>query len=350
MKMNLRKGRLVGALCIAALIGAACGSGSGGSAATSGGAEGLSGEIVVSGSSTVEPISALVAEKFQGANPDVSISVDGPGTGDGFELFCQGETDVSDASRPIKLDEEAPVCEENGVEFIEIKVGIDGMAVLTSPENSAVDCLSFADLYALTGPESEGFEDWSDANSLAEEIGAAGAPYPDVPLDVVGPGEESGTYDSYVELALEGIAEERGVPEEEFATRPDYQSSPNDNVIIEGIQGSASSLGWVGYSFYSQNTDTVRALAVDDGESGCVEPTEETIQSAEYPLARFLYIYVNAAEAEKNDALSAFVDYYLSEEGIASVAEVGYVGLAEDDFQISAQAWDAREVGSREDS
>ena len=346
MASSKGRARMLGALCLAASVSAGCGSG--GTDAAAG--EGVSGEIVVSGSSTVEPISALIAEKFQSANPDVSISVDGPGTGDGFELFCQGETDVSDASRPIKLDEEAPACKKNGIEFIEIKVGIDGMAILTSPENTAVECLSFADLYALTGPESEGFASWSDANALAEELGAPGAPYPDVPLDVVGPGEESGTYDSYVELALEGLAEERGVPEEEFATRPDYQSSPNDNVIIEGIQGSASSLGWVGYSFYSQNQDSVQALAVDDGESGCVEPTEETIQSAEYPLSRFLYIYVNAEEATTNEALKSFVDFYVSKEGISSVSEVGYVPLAEADFQESLSAWEAEEIGSREDS
>lgn len=340
--------RLVPVLGLAALVSAACGSG--GSGVSAGAAEDLSGEIVVSGSSTVEPITALVAEKFQGANPDVSISVDGPGTGDGFELFCRGEIDVSDASRPIKLDEEGAICKENNIDFIEIKVGIDGMAVLTSSENADVDCLSFTDLYALTGPESEGFEDWSDADGLAAELDAPGAPYPDIPLDLVGPGEESGTYDSYVELALEGIAEERGIPEEGFASRPDYQSSPNDNVIIEGVQGSASSLGWVGYSFYSQNQDSVRALSLDDGESGCIEPTEETIRSAEYPLARFLYIYVSANALVENDTLETFIDFYLSENGMASVSEVGYVPLNPEDFQRSLDAWEAKEVGSREDS
>jgi phosphate transport system substrate-binding protein len=308
------------------------------------GAENLTGNVVVSGSSTVEPISGLVAEKFQSDNPGVSISVDGPGTGDGFVLFCNGETDISDASRPIK-PEEAEVCEENGIEFIELKVAIDGLAVLTSPKNDQVECLDFGDLYALLGPESQGFRRWSDADDLGQEIGAGHTPYPDIQLVVTAPGEESGTYDSFVEIALGDLAEER---EQEEASRPDYQSSPNDNVIIEGIGGSSGALGWVGFAFYSQNRDSVKALQIDGGE-GCVEPSAETASSGEYPLARDLFIYVSEARLQGNRALEAFVDFYMTEEGMASVEEVGYVDLHPEDLDATRSAWQARRTGTHED-
>ena len=313
-----------------------------------GSGSGASGEVVVSGSSTVEPISSLVAEKFQGENPDVSISVDGPGTGDGFELFCKGDTDVSDASRPIEAEEQA-ACEEAGIEYIELKVAIDGLTVMTNPANSAVECLDYKDLYALLGIESEGFESWSDANDLAAEIDAGNAPYPDVPLEIVGPGQESGTYDSFAELVLEGIAvDERKQPEDGPFIRPDYQSSPNDNVIIQGIEGSETSLGWVGFAFASEAGDQTKSLAIDGGDGSCVEPTPESIADGSYPISRDLFVYVNAANAEQNDALAQFVDFYLSEEGLASVGEVGYVDQPTDQLQSSKDAWEAMETGTRE--
>lgn len=329
---------LIGSVCCLAL--AAC---SGGSNAATG--SDLTGEIVISGSSTVEPISTLVAELFQGANPEVSISVNGPGTGDGFELFCNGETDVSDASRPID-EEEAAACSDGGIEFIELKVGIDGISVITSVDDQAVQCLDFKDLYALLGPESKGFGNWSDANDLAEEIGAGNAPYPDAPLVIAAPGEESGTYDSFTELVLEETAEERGLSEEEWLPRPDYQATPTDNVIIEAVGGTPSSLGWVGYAFYEENQETVKAIAVDDGD-GCTEPTQETIGDGSYPIARDLYIYVNAEKAD-SDTLTAFIDFYLSEEGLSSVSEVGYVSLPQDEIDASRGAWEERTTGSRE--
>ena len=347
MSIRSRRLKIVAALSALALLAGACGGSDNPLDESEGG--GASGSISISGSSTVEPVSAANALKFNEENPDVSIDVNGPGTGDGFALFCEGETDISDASRPIKLDEEAPICEENGIDFIELKIGIDGISVLTSPENEDVTCLSYADLYALLGPESEGFENWSDANDIGEELGSSNVPYPDAPLVVTAPGEESGTYDSFVELVLEGIAvDERGISEDGPFVRPDYQASPNDNVIIEGISGNPSSLGWVGYSFYSQNSEVVKALEVDGGD-GCVAPTEETISSAEYPISRYLYIYVNAAKAEENGAIQSYVDFYLSEAGVATVSEMGYVNLHDDDLATSRQVWEDRETGSREE-
>lgn len=340
--------RLLAVGLVFALAGAACAPQEEGNS-TGSGDESLSGSLAVSGSSTVEPISAANAEKFAAENPGVQISVDGPGTGDGFELFCRGDIDIADASRPIDPDEEIPACEKNGVEFIELKVAVDGLSVVTSKANDQVECLSFPDLYALLGPESEGFDKWSDANALGKEVGGS-ADYPEADLSITAPGEESGTYDSFAELVLEDIAvEERKQPEDGPFVRPDYQASADDNVIIEGIGGNPTSLGWVGYAFYSQASDSVRAIAIEEEEgSGCVEPTDETIASGEYPIARDLYIYVNRAKAEANPALSAYVDFYLSDAGLASVSEVGYVDLTDEAIAETTSAWESREVGSRE--
>jgi phosphate transport system substrate-binding protein len=348
MKLSLRMTRVLIIALAIALVAAACGGDDDGGGGAGGAQQDLSGSITISGSSTVEPISAANAEKFSAENPGVQISVEGPGTGDGFELFCQGETDISDASRPIEA-EELQACEQGGIEFIELKVGIDGIAVLTSPENEDVECLSFKDLYALLGPESEGFENWSDANSLAQKVGAEHAPYPDAPLDVTAPGEESGTYDSFAEIVLEDIAyEDRGIKEDAPVIRPDYQASANDNVIIQGIQGSDSSLGWVGYAFFVNNQDTVRAIPIAEEGDNCVEPNTETIQATEYPISRNLYIYVNSQNLQQNEALEAYVDFYLSEAGLASVEEVGYVSLAQEDIDETVSVWESKETGSRE--
>ena len=330
-----------------ALVAAACGGSNGGSAAGGGNGETVSGSVTISGSSTVEPISAAVGEKFLATNPDVQFSLEGPGTSDGFELFCSGETDISDASRPID-PEEVKACKRNGVEFVELKVGIDGLSVITSPENTAVSCLDFKDLYALLGPESQGFDNWSDANTLGQRIGAAHAPYPDAPLEITAPGEESGTFDSFVEIVLEPTLEEQGVPEDNWAPRPDYQASADDNVIIEGISGTPTSLGWVGYAFFSQNQETVKALDVAESGTDCVAPNPDTISSGEYPIARDLFIYVNKESAEQSDAVSAYVDYYLSDDGLASVSEVGYVDLSSEDVETTKQTWESMETGTRE--
>lgn len=349
MTASMAKGWRYGAavLALGLLLGACAPSEDDGGSGSGDSGE-LSGEITVSGSSTVEPISSLVAENFRAENPGVNISVDGPGTSDGFELFCKGDTDISDASRPIEA-EEIEACEKEGIEFIELKVAIDGISVITSADNTEIECLDFKDLYSLLGPESEGFEQWSDADDLAKDVGAGHAPYPDVPLDITAPGEESGTYDSFGEIVLEDIAyEERGIKDDAPVIRPDYQSSADDNVIIQGISGSESSLGWVGFAFYEENQDTVRALPIAEEGDDCVEPTVETIGDGSYPIARDLYIYVNSANIEDNAALEAFVDYYLGEEGLATVSQVGYVDLPEEEIQTTLDAWESKEAGTRE--
>jgi phosphate transport system substrate-binding protein len=335
------------------LLAAACGDGendSGSGTSEDGGGESVSGEVDVTGSSTVEPISTAVAELFQEENGDVTVNVDGPGTGDGFEQFCNGDADITDASRAIE-QEEADACQQNGVEYIELKVGFDGLSVLTNPANEDVTCLTFADLYALVGPESEGVGNWSDAQALATELGST-TELPDASLDITAPGEESGTYDSFIELALGDIAEERvaaGSISEDQAetTRPDYQASADDNVIIEGIEGSDTSLGWVGFAFAENAGDQVKEIEVDGGD-GCVAPSADAIADGSYPLSRPLFIYVNKAEAEDNAAVAAYVDFYLSEEGITSVEEVGYVALPDDQLSDTTTAWEDRTPGTRE--
>lgn len=325
-----------------ALLMAACGSDSTQTAttttasATSAAPEELSGEIFISGSSTVEPVSVRVQELFNDIHPQVSIAVDGPGTGDGFALFCTGETDISDASRAIKSSE-AEECAANGINYVELQVGIDGLGVMTNVANNAVECVSFADLYALTGPESTGFGSWADANTLSAEIGGAGN-LPDAPLDIFGPGEESGTFDTYVELVIEHFSDDRG---QDATTRPDYNPSGDDNVILSGISGESTSLGWVGYAFASNAAD-VKLLDVDDGESGCVAATPATIASGEYPLSRPLFIYVNADKAASNPGLEAYVDFYVADGLDRAVSEVGYVALTDAAKEQVRSVWAGR--------
>jgi phosphate transport system substrate-binding protein len=304
-------------------------------------AEGLSGTIVISGSSTVQPISTVVAEVFNEANPDVSISVDGPGTGDGFELFCNGEIDIADASRPIE-QEEVDACAANGIEYVELEVGLDGITVMTNPANGDVTCLNSGDLYALFGPESEGFANWNDADALATEVGGTGG-FPAATLEITAPGEESGTYDSFIDLAgIEDTAIAQGIPEEEAAAlRKDYQPSPDDNVIIQAMDGSPSSLGFVGFAYASQAGDAIKEIEVDGGD-GCVAPSTETIADGSYALSRSLYIYVQTAKAAENEALAAYVDFYVSDDALAGlVGEVGYVSLPADRIAATRSAWEA---------
>jgi len=295
----------------------------------------LTGSVVVSGSSTVEPITIRVAELFNDREPTIDMLVDGPGTGDGFELFCNGETDINDASSRIE-PEQLEECAANGVEPIELPIGNDGIAVMTSAGNDSVDCVALEDLYALVGPESQGVDRWSAANGLARELGGRDR-LPDLRLDVIGPGEESGTFVSFVELVIEDLSEARG---QVATTRPDYQASADDNVILQGVRGSSTSLGWAGYAF-ARDAEGVRLLEVDGGD-GCVAPDDSTISSGEYPISRPLFIYVNKAKAEENPALADFVDFYLSDEGIAAVAEVGYVPLSDEALAATRERWRSR--------
>ena len=300
---------MVAALSALSLVAAACGGGDDDGGGETGGEE-VTGSLNISGSSTVEPITSLVGEKFQSQNPGVeSIAVDGPGTSDGFELFCNGETDISDASRPIE-QEEIDACAANGITPIELEVALDALSVIGNPANP-VTCLTFGDLYALFGPESDGFGTWSDADSLATELGGNDG-FPDFALTIVAPGEESGTYGSFIDIVgTDDTAEERGV-EEDLAggLRTDYQISADDNVIVQNAANSEGGLGFVGFAFAENAGDTIKEFEVDGGE-GCVAPSPEAVIDGSYPLGRSLYIYVSDVAMAENPAVAPFVDFYL---------------------------------------
>ncbi len=355
--MTITTSRRIGALALLATIAfGACSNGAASTApsaapsaaapttAASGGtapsAAVVTGTINVSGSSTVEPISTAVAELVKASNAGFNFTVTGPGTGDGFKTFCKGETDISDASRKIKA-EEAATCAAAGIEYTELKIAYDGMTVMTSPDNADVTCLSFADLYALTGPQSQGFDKWSSATTLAKALGS-NTVFPDTDLSITGPGEESGTYDSYVELVITPIASKQ-TPPADSATRPDYVASANDNAIIAGVEGSPSSLGWVGFAYAQENKDKIKELGVaKDPNSTCVQPSAETIADASYPLSRSLYLYVNKAKAAANPAVAGYVDFYLADGTISTVLEtVPYVNLPATELDATRTAWEA---------
>jgi phosphate transport system substrate-binding protein len=350
----------IGALALVAAVAvAACGGGATASPSASAAASvappsegpsasaptGVTGSINVSGSSTVEPISTGVAELFRQANPAWNYTIEGPGTGDGFKRFCAGETDISDASRTIKTAE-AEACKAAGIEYVELKVAYDGITIMTNPANEAIACLSFADMYAIVGPESTGFTKWSNGAAIAKELGSS-TTLPEADLTIVGPGEESGTFDYFNEAVIQPIAKERGKVDADGAglvVRPDYTSSANDNVIIEGITGSKTSFGWVGFAFAEENQDKIKELEVaKDANGTCVAPTPETIADGSYPISRPLFIYVNKAKAAANAAVAAYVDFYLAEGTIAKVLEaVPYVNLPADVLAATRATWAAR--------
>jgi phosphate transport system substrate-binding protein len=323
-----------------ALVASACGDDGGDAGNGEPSAQNLTGSITISGSSTVEPISGLVAELFNETNPEVQITVDGPGTGDGFELFCNGETDISDASRPIE-EEEATACEESGIAYTELEVAFDGITVMVSAD-SALECLTTQDLYAIFGPNSEGVASTGEANAISQRVGGAGD-MPDQPLEITAPGEESGTYDAFIELSgIPDYAIEDGVKEADSeALRPDYQSSPNDNVIIQAMQGSPNAIGFAGFAFAEEAGDAVKELQIDAGD-GCVAPSAETIADGSYPLSRSLFIYPNTETATEDEAVKAYVDFYLTDESLTSlVEEAGYIPLPSDRIEETRSVWES---------
>lgn len=305
---------------------------------------GVSGQIYVSGSSTVQPISEAVSEAFKALHPDFGYTVEGPGTGPGFALFCAGTTDVSDASRKIK-DTEKAVCDTAGISYTELKVAYDGITVMTHPD-TPIDCLTTADLYALFGPESDGFANWKDAQALATELGSTTV-FPDLPLQITAPGEESGTYDAFLELSgitATGATRGKFDADHPAALRlpgPNYTASPDDNVIVQGVEAGAGSLGFVGFAYFEGAGSNVMAIRIDKGLdcSAGVAPAIETIANGTYPLSRGLYIYPNLQKATDNPAVGAWVDYYLSDDGIKKATDVGYVALPANELETTRTAW-----------
>ncbi len=284
----------------------------------------IRGQIVIDGSSTVFPLSEAVADEFDKRYPGVKVLVGISGTGGGFKKFCQGETDISDASRPI-TEKEIEACKQKGIEFIELPVAFDALSVVVHPQNNWVTCITVEELRKMWEPAAQGvITRWNQVRP----------DWPDRPLRLYGAGTDSGTFDYFTE-AIMG---------KEDASRGDYTASEDDNVLVQGVAGDVNSLGYFGLAYYLANKDRLKVLAIDGGQ-GCVEPSFETVNNGRYkPLSRPLFIYVNA-EAAKRPEVQAFVRFYLANIGTLA-PDVGYVPLPNKAYELAMLRWEQGKTGT----
>ena len=290
------------------------------SGASSSGTMDLVGDINVDGSSTVFPITEAVAEEFGNlTNKQVRVTVGVSGTGGGFKKFCNGETQVSDASRPIKASE-VSLCQEGGVEYIEIPVAIDGLTVIVNQGNDFARCMTIEELDKMWGPEAEEtVTKWSQVRDG----------WPEEDMDMYAPGVDSGTFDYFTDT----------VSGESGASRGDFTASEDDNLIIQGVSGEKNGVGYLGYSYYVENAGKLKAVEIDGGD-GCVAPTDATINQGTYsPLSRPLFIYVRK-DAANEPHIAEFIRYYLSEEGQKLAAEVGYIPFPQAVYDLARAKFD----------
>ncbi len=285
--------------------------------------------ITADGSSTVFPVTEAFAEEFQKANPGMRVTVGSSGTGGGFEKFCRGETDISDASRPIK-DNEAGSCAKAGIEYIELPIAYDGLAVMVNPKNTWVDHLTVAELKKLWEPGAQGkIMRWSQIR----------AGWPDREIRLFGPGVDSGTFDYFTEVITGKTAASRG----------DYTSSEDDNVLVQGIGGDENALGYFGLAYYEENKSKLKLVPIDDGNDGNgkgpVAPSQETVSGGTYrPLSRPIFIYVKTASLDRPE-VRKFVEFYLA--GTAGlVREVGYIPFTDAEYALVRQRFEGRRAGS----
>jgi phosphate transport system substrate-binding protein len=284
------------------------------------------GRINIDGSSSVYPITEAVAEEYRIHNPDIRITVGVSGTGGGFKKFARGETDISNASRPIK-EPEIKACSENNIEFIEIPVAYDGLAVVVSKDNTFVDYLTVEELKKMWEPAAQGkITSWKQIRSG----------FPDIPLRLYGAGTSSGTYDYFTE-AIVGKAK---------SSRGDYTASEDDNVLVQGVSTDKGGLGFFGLAYYEENKNKLKLVAVDaEKGKGPVKPSDSTVRSGTYsPLSRPEFIYVNAASAN-SAVIREFVRFYL-ENAPALVKEVGYVPLPDEAYSLGYDRLQKRKVGA----
>ncbi|WP_331449714.1 PstS family phosphate ABC transporter substrate-binding protein [Streptomyces prasinus] len=306
---SLRRAKTPVVLTAVALLAvSACGSAAAGPDGSGGEGEKPSGTVRVDGSSTVAPLSTVAAELFRAENAGVEVTVGTSGTGGGFDKFCHGETDISNASRAIE-DVEASACKLKGVEYQELQVAGDGLSVVVGKDNDFVECLTVDQLRMIWQPGST-IDNWNQVD----------AAFPDRELELFGPGTESGTFDYFTE-AVNG---------EEGASRADYKVSEDDDLIVQGVAGSAGGMGYFGHSYYEENKDELKALAIDGGD-GCVAPTVQNVQDGSYkPLARPLFIYPKVSSLEKPE-VAAFIEYYVeNNERIAEKANFVPLGAEQD--------------------
>jgi phosphate transport system substrate-binding protein len=286
----MRKLLTLAACGVLALGAAACGDNASSDTGGSGSGKDLSGNIKIDGSSTVAPFAQAAQEAFQGENPGVKITVGTSGTGGGFEKFCNDETDISDASRPIKPDEEVPICKKKGVTYSEVQVANDGIAVVTN-KGLKVDCLTTDQLKKL----------WNKGSKV-KSLSEIDPSLPATKLTLFGPDTDSGTFDFFT-------GEING---EEGVSREDYQPSADDNVLVQGVEGSEGGLGYFGFSYYEQNQDKLNLVKVGESADSCVAPSKETIQSGEYkPLSRPLFMYPNEKSLARPE-VKAFMEYVIA--------------------------------------
>src|SRR5215208_5814076 len=305
---------VAGLIMALSLVLAGCG---GGASGQQNGGGAVSGVIRIEGSSTVYPITQAAAELFREENPYARIEVGGAGTSDGFEAFCQGDTQISDASRPIDPAEEVPVCKQNGVEYIEIPIAYDGISVVVNKQgNTWAKDITSEELKKIWEPSAENkVTKWSQVRS----------DWPDKPLDLYGPGTESGTYEYFNETIVAN--------EEEVSRQFDVEMSEDDNVLVQGVSGDANALGYFGFSYYENNLDTLRALAVDG-----VKPAEDTIRSGEYLLSRPLFIYVSTDALKNNEAVKPFVDFYVAPENLDRLVKAAKYVTMPDSLEEEARS------------
>lgn len=311
---------------------AACGGGSTttaegtDSASDTAAGEGISGAIQIDGSSTVYPISEAMAEEFQIANPGTTVTVGSSGSGGGFKKFCAGETDISNASRPIN-EEEAAACEAAGIQFVEVPIAYDGITLVTNKANDFATCLTTDQIKMIWAPESEGkINNWNQVDPS----------FPDRPLELFGPGTDSGTFD-YLTEEING---------ESGASRGDYTASEDDNVIVNGVEGSDGSLGYFGFAYFEENQDQLKALEVENEAGECVAPTNETIADGSYnPLSRPLFFYIKKESYDTKPQVKAFADYNVDPANGELVQEVGYITLPDDVLAESKARIDEEKLG-----
>ena len=294
--------------------------------ADSSSAAALSGEIAVDGSSTVFPITEAMAAEFGIANPGVRVTVGVSGTGGGFKRFCAGETDISNASRPIK-SAEVEICDENNIGFIEVPVAYDGLTVVVHPDNDWVDQLTVAELNTIFRPDDYAMT-WSDVR----------AGFPDVEISLFAPGADSGTFDYFTET----INDDGGVHRSDNTT-----FSEDDNVLVQGVSGERGGIGYFGFSYYANNSDRLKAVPIINDAGAAVVPSLETINDGSYnPLSRPLFIYISTASLDRPE-VAAFVEYYVTD-GVFLVdsPEVGYVQLPEELYAAVLDRVQDRVTGS----
>jgi len=284
-------------------------------------------DVSIDGSSTVFPVSEAFAEEFQNET-GTRVTVGLSGTGGGFKKFCRGETDISGASRPISTSE-IEACKAAGIEFIELPVALDALAVIVHPANDWAECMKVEELKTMWEPEAqEKIDNWNEVRDS----------FPDRELKLYGPGVDSGTYD-YFTAAVVG---------KEHSSRGDFTATEDDNIIIQGVSTDEGGLGFLGLAYLTENVGKVKAVGIEQADGTCISPSVEAARDASYqPLSRPLFMYVNKAKADESEEVRNYMEFVLNaEQAVELVGEVGYVPLPAEAFEMGRKKFEARDTGT----